>query len=123
MNRSTFLAIDHVQLAMPQGEEPAARGFYAGILGMEELPKPPNLAARGGAWFASGSVQLHLGVENEFRPAKKAHPALRCSDYDALLQRLAAANVTATPDEEIPGVRRCYIHDCFGNRMELIEGE
>ena len=80
---------------------------------MEELPKPPRLAARGGVWFACGGVQLHLGVENGFRPAKKAHPALRCGDYDALLQRLAEAKVTVTPDSQIPGVRRCYIEDIF----------
>jgi len=113
-------AIDHVQLAMPRGEEEKARAFFVGLLGMHELAKPPVLAARGGCWFASGGVQLHLGVEGDFRPARKAHPALRCSDYDAMLKRLRAASVTVTDDEVLDGVRRCYIADPFGNRIELI---
>lgn len=105
---------------MPEGQEEAARAFYAGVLGMTELPKPPRLAARGGAWFASGGVQLHLGVEKEFRPAKKAHPALRCAEFDTIINRLTAANIEVTSDEEIPGVRRRHIHDCVGDRLELI---
>lgn len=123
MKTPHFLAIAHVQLAMPVGQEEAARAFYAGVLGMTELLKPPKLAVRGGLWFASGDVQLHLGVEKEFRPAKKAHPALRCAEYDELVTRLRAANFEVTPDEEIPGVRRCHIHDCFGNRLELIAAD
>ena len=121
MADSPFSAIDHVQLAIPVGGEAMARGFYRDILGMTELPKPEQLAKRGGCWFASGSVQVHLGVESDFRPAKKAHPALRCRDYDGLTSRLRAAGVEANEDDNIPGVRRCHIADPFGNRIELIE--
>ncbi len=120
MDESPFIAIDHVQLAMPAGEEEAARGFYRDLLGMAEVPKPAELAKRGGCWFESGSVHLHLGVEMDFRPAKKAHPALRCRDYEALTSRLRAAGVEVKPDDNVPGVRRCHISDPFGNRIELI---
>jgi len=116
-----FSAMDHLQLAMPVGGEAMARDFYRDLLGMTELPKPAELAKRGGCWFASGSVQLHLGVESDFRPAKKAHPALRCADYDGLTSRLRAAGVEVKEDDNIPGVRRCHIADPFGNRIELIE--
>jgi catechol 2,3-dioxygenase-like lactoylglutathione lyase family enzyme len=119
---SPFTAIDHVQLAMPVGAEDAARRFYSSLLGMTEIPKPTELAKRGGCWFQSGEVQVHLGVEENFRPAKKAHPAFRCGDYDALVSRLQAAGVEVTDAEEIPGVRRCHVHDPFGNRIELIAG-
>jgi catechol 2,3-dioxygenase-like lactoylglutathione lyase family enzyme len=115
-----FSAIDHVQLAMPAGTENQARAFYGTLLGMDELPKPPELAKRGGCWFASGSVQIHLGVEADFRPARKAHPALRCSDYEALTRRLRAARIEINDDNNVPGVRRCHISDPFGNRIELI---
>jgi len=115
-----FSAIDHVQLAMPAGAEETARGFYRDVLGMSEIPKPAELAKRGGCWFVSGNVQVHLGVEIDFRPAKKAHPALRCQGYDALTSHLRAAGIEITDDETIPGVRRCHICDPFGNRIELI---
>jgi catechol 2,3-dioxygenase-like lactoylglutathione lyase family enzyme len=115
-----FVAFDHVQLAMPLGQEDKARAFYHDLLGMSELPKPPKLAKRGGCWFASGEVQIHLGVEPDFRPAKKAHPALRCRDYEALIAQLRQAGVDIVPDDNNPGVRRCYVHDPFGNRIELI---
>ena len=113
-------AIDHLQLAMPPGEEDKARAFFVGVLGMQELAKPPVLAKRGGCWFQSGGAQLHLGVEKDFRAAKKAHPAFRCANFDALLTRLKAAGVAFTPDENVDGVRRGYIEDPFGNRVELI---
>jgi catechol 2,3-dioxygenase-like lactoylglutathione lyase family enzyme len=115
-----FSRIEHVQLAMPPGEEERARAFYRDLLGMEELPKPSELARRGGCWFASGDAQIHLGVERDFHPARKAHPALRCLDYERLTVRLRAAGVRLIADDTIPGVARCYIHDPFGNRMELI---
>lgn len=115
-----FVAIDHVQLAMPPGGEAKARTFYGELFGMTEIEKPAELAKRGGCWFASGSVQVHLGVEEEFHPAKKAHPALRCGDYDGLMSRLRAAGVEVAEDRNIPGVRRCHVFDCFGNRLELI---
>ena len=116
-----FTSIDHVQLAMPASQEDLAREFYAGLLGMKEILKPKELAKRGGCWFESGSVQVHLGVERDFRPARKAHPALRCSDYPAMLDRLRSADVTVDEPNDIPGVRRCHIHDPFGNRIELVD--
>jgi catechol 2,3-dioxygenase-like lactoylglutathione lyase family enzyme len=120
MAHPPFSAIDHVQLAMPVGGEDTARQFYAGLLGMAETPKPAELAKRGGCWFQSGSVQIHLGVENDFRPAKKAHPAFRCRDYKACVERLQGAGVEISRADDIPGVHRCHIHDPFGNRIELI---
>ena len=89
----SFVAIDHVQLAMPPGEESTARRFYADVLELPELPKPPQLAARGGCWFGGEGVQLHLGVEQDFRPARKAHPAIRCAGYETLLAKLKSAGV------------------------------
>ena len=116
-----FLAFDHVQLAMPAGEEPRARVFYVEALGMDELPKPADLAARGGAWFASGPVQLHLGVETPFAPARKAHPALRCADLAGLLARLEAGGVPVTMGGTFEdGATHAYVNDPFGNRLELI---
>jgi catechol 2,3-dioxygenase-like lactoylglutathione lyase family enzyme len=115
-----FSAIDHVQLAMPGGGEEQARAFYGEMLGMTEVAKPAELAKRGGCWFTSGAVQIHLGVEADFRPAKKAHPALRCVDYDGLVARIRDAGLEITDDDSIPGVRRCHILDPFGNRIELI---
>jgi catechol 2,3-dioxygenase-like lactoylglutathione lyase family enzyme len=115
-----FHAVDHVQLAMPRNEEARARAFYAGALGMVELPKPGPLAVRGGCWFASGDVQLHLGVEDDFRPARKAHPGLRCTDYDALLERMRAHGIDVREDAVVPGARRAFVDDPFGNRIELI---
>jgi len=104
---------------MPGGREDDARAFYVGRLGFLELPKPPVLAARGGCWFQFGVVQVHLGVETDFRPAQKAHPALVVSGLDELV---AAADLAARWSEEIPGTRRCYVDDPFGNRLELIAG-
>ena len=115
-----FLAIDHVQLAMPPGAEDTARAFYSGLLGMVEIPKPAELAKRGGCWFQSGEVQIHVGVEENFRPARKEHPALRCADYDQLLGTLREADVPMHEANDIPGVRRCHIYDPFGNRIELV---
>jgi catechol 2,3-dioxygenase-like lactoylglutathione lyase family enzyme len=115
-----LVAVDHVQLAMPPGGEAAARGFYAGLLGLEERPKPPVLAARGGCWFSNDQVTLHLGVEDDFRPARKAHPAVIVADLDDLCDTLAAAGLGVQPDDAVPGVRRCYVDDPFGNRIELI---
>lgn len=118
----TFLStIDHVQLAMPKGEEAKARAFYGEVLGMKEMEKPPVLARRGGCWFSSGAVQIHLGVEDDFRPAKKAHPAFRTAARAALRTRLAAAGYSVIDDDAIPGTKRFYTADCFGNRIEIIE--
>jgi catechol 2,3-dioxygenase-like lactoylglutathione lyase family enzyme len=111
---------DHVQVAMPPGEEAAARAFYADLLGMTELPKPPILAARGGCWFTSGIAVLHLGVEASFTPARKAHPALLVEDLDGLATTLTGAGYACTPaDGEIPGSHRFHTHDPFGNRIEF----
>jgi hypothetical protein len=112
--------LDHVQLAMPRGAEGAARAFYAGLLGMTELPKPPVLATRGGCWFAAGAAVLHLGVEDPFSPARKAHPAFLVDDLDNLQAELTAVGHDCVrTDGEVPGVRRFHTHDCFGNRVEF----
>ena len=112
--------LDHVQVAIPVGGEESARAFYGGLLGMVEVPKPPALAARGGCWFESGSAVLHLGVEDPFTPARKAHPALLVSDLDALAATLAAAGSSITrSDGELPGIRRFHTSDPFGNRLEF----
>jgi catechol 2,3-dioxygenase-like lactoylglutathione lyase family enzyme len=113
--------IDHVQLAMPAGGEDDARAFYDGVLGIPEKPKPPHLAARGGCWFAAAGVELHLGVEDGFRPARKAHPALLVDDLAALVRRLGEAGVDVVEDEPLPGYDRVYVADPFGNRLELLE--
>jgi catechol 2,3-dioxygenase-like lactoylglutathione lyase family enzyme len=109
--------IDHVQVAAPPGCEEEARAFYGGLLGLAELEKPPALRARGGVWFALGKgQQLHVGVEQEFVPARKAHPAFAVDDLDALAARIG----DVTWDEELPGVRRFYAADPFGNRLEFL---
>lgn len=115
-----YLSIDHVQLAMPKGMEDGARAFYRDILGMEELQKPPELEKYGGCWFASGDVQIHLGVEADFRPARKAHPGLTCSEYDKMLAHLRKHKIVVREDN-LPGQRRAYVDDPFGNRLELME--
>jgi catechol 2,3-dioxygenase-like lactoylglutathione lyase family enzyme len=114
-------ALDHVQLAMPPGGEDAARAFYAGLLRLAETPKPPNLAKRGGVWFAAGTLRLHLGVEQNFRPAAKAHPAILVRGLPALVEHLNAAGVATVTDEPLPGYDRAYVNDPFGNRVELLE--
>jgi hypothetical protein len=114
-------AVDHVQLAAPAGSEPALRRYYVDILGMTELPKPPVLAARGGCWFQAGPVQLHLGIEADFRPAKKAHPGLRVTDIEAFAERLEAHGAQVHRDADLPGHRRFYSCDPVGNRLEFLE--
>jgi len=114
-------AIEHVQLAMPAGQEDIARRFYAGLLGIPEVPKPPELAQRGGAWFEAGSVKVHLGVEADFRPARKAHPGLLVRNLGALVEKLRGAGVEVTEAEPLPGYNHVYIADPFGNRIELME--
>lgn len=112
--------LDHVQVALPRGGEARARTFYGDLLGMTELAKPEALAARGGCWFASGSAVLHLGVEEPFAPARKAHPALLVDDLDALQNQLAGAGYECTrADGQIPGIRRFHTFDPFGNRIEF----
>ena len=116
------MRLDHVQLAIPKGSEALCRAFYCDLLGWREVEKPPILAARGGLWLDIGEGQVHLGGEDDFRPARKAHPALLVEDLDALAQRLQNAGVTVTFDEAIPAVRRFYANDPVGNRLEFIEG-
>jgi catechol 2,3-dioxygenase-like lactoylglutathione lyase family enzyme len=121
MQERPFTRFDHVQLAMPKDGEELARAFYGDALGMSELPKPAELAAGGGLWFASGDLQLHLGVDPEFRPARKAHPALRCSNFEVLTGRLRALGIAVgVPEPFHDGSRHAYMHDPFGNRIELI---
>jgi catechol 2,3-dioxygenase-like lactoylglutathione lyase family enzyme len=115
------LGIDHVQMAMPKGSEDRARGFYGEVLGMKEIPKPQALAGRGGCWFAAGAARVHLGVEEDFRPAQKAHPALVVEGLDEILERCRAAGLRTKPDAEIDGRRRVHVYDPFGNRLELLE--
>ena len=118
---SGVVGLHHVQLAAPAGSEDVLRAFYGGLLGLPEVAKPPVLAARGGVWFRSAGVELHLGVEERFRPARKAHPGLLVDDLDALAGRLEAAGVEVVPDGDLPGFRRCYVADPVGNRLELLE--
>ena len=117
----TVIAIEHIQLAMPLGREEEARAFYAGLLGMAEVPKPAHLAVRGGVWFEAGGVKLHLGVEEGFRPARKAHPAFVVADLEELVGRLRAAGREVVKDQPLAGWQRVYTADPFGNRLELME--
>ena len=114
-------ALDHVQLAMPPGREDEARAFYAGLLGIPEVAKPPNLACRGGCWFEQGALKVHLGVEAEFRPARKAHPAFLVNDLAATAAALAVAGHPIHADEPLAGYERAYVDDPFGNRIELMQ--
>ena len=118
---SPSVRLHHVQLAIPTGGEEQARAFYAGVLGMSEIDKPIELAKRGGCWFRSGELELHLGVEEPFSPARKAHPGIEVDDLEALRARLEGAGNDATPDDLLPGFRRIYTSDPFGNRLEFLE--
>ncbi|MEO5974024.1 MAG: VOC family protein [Ilumatobacteraceae bacterium] len=112
--------IDHVQLAMPRGGEDEARAFYGQMLGIHEVPKPPHLATRGGCWFEDRDLKIHLGVEENFRAALKAHPALLVEDLGSLIIKLTAAGI-AVEAEELAESSRVYTYDPFGNRLELME--
>jgi hypothetical protein len=119
------VGLDHVQVAAPAGCEGEARRFYGDILGLEELPKPPLLAGRGGVWFRAGAHELHVGVMDDFRPATKAHPAFRVQSVETLEElaaRFAARRVEVTwaQPEEIPGTTRFHVVDPWGNRLELV---
>jgi len=115
--------VHHVQLAMPAGAEAAAEAFYSGLLGLPRVAKPPHLERRGGCWFRSALLEIHLGVEEPFEPARKAHPAFVVADLPALRRRLLAAGHAVETDEPLPGFDRCYTKDPFGNRIELLEPE
>lgn len=113
--------LDHVQLAMPPGREVEARAFYGDVLGINEVPKPPHLAKRGGCWFEQDALKIHLGVEADFKPARKAHPALIVSDLSELVARLETRGYHVVEDEPLEGYNRRYVDDPFGNRIELME--
>lgn len=120
------MRLHHVQLAIPAGGEDRARAFWSDLLGLDEVAKPPALAARGGCWFRSGDLELHLGVEEPFAPARKAHPGILVDDLDDLddlVDRLAAAGVEARSDDLFPAHRRVYVDDPFGNRLEFLQAE
>ena len=121
-NNMSILGIDHIQLAMPAGGEEKARGFFINLLGFHEIPKPAELAKRGGAWFEAGTVQLHLGVEADFRPARKAHPAFLVDDLEGLIAKVQSAGFeTDTTQPPLDGYKRAHVFDPFGNRIELME--
>ncbi len=113
--------IEHVQLAMPAGGEDRARAFYKEVLGIAETPKPANLAKRGGCWFERDDLKIHLGVEADFRPARKAHVALLVTDLPMLREKLSTAGYALKEDEPLVGYQRIYVDDPFGNRIELME--
>ena len=114
--------LDHVQVAAPPGSEAEARAFYGALLGLSEVRKPPELAARGGVWFACGPQQLHVGVTPDFAPATKAHPAFAVDGLDQLAARLVSSGAEVRWDTDLPGVARFYVADPWGNRLELLAG-
>jgi catechol 2,3-dioxygenase-like lactoylglutathione lyase family enzyme len=118
---SQVAQIDHVQIAAPQGCEEAARDFYGILLGLKEIEKPAVLRARGGCWFQCGAQQLHIGVEHDFRPARKAHPAFAVFNLDKLRQDLIDRRIAVVDDNDLPGERRFYAEDPWGNRLEFMQ--
>ncbi|KKD40998.1 VOC family protein [Bacillus sp. FSL L8-0167] len=118
---SNFFGIDHVQLAAPKGSEEKARLFFGEILGMKEIPKPSNLAKRGGVWFQCGHHQLHIGIQEHFQAAKKAHPAFLVRSLSELKEALLKYHIRISEDEPLEGANRFYVEDPFGNRIEFLE--
>ena len=114
-------AIDHVQIAIPPGGEDLGRAFFGDLLGLKEIPKPAGLKSRGGCWFDLGDVQLHLGVEDDFRPARKSHVALRTDSLQELRGRLRGAGYDVRDGEPVDGRARFFTNDPFGNRIEFLE--
>ena len=121
--RSDFrpIGLHHVQIAIPAGGEDAALAFYGDLIGLRQIAKPANLAGRGGVWFTTATLQLHLGIDKDFVPAKKAHVALEVADLARLRARLAAAGIETMEDEPLEGYDRFYVSDPFGNRLECLE--
>ncbi|WP_059105341.1 VOC family protein [Shouchella shacheensis] len=117
----SFTRIDHVQLAAPKASEDEARNFFSSILGMKEIPKPVNLSKRGGVWFQCGTHQLHIGIQEDFIPAKKAHPAFHVENLEALRERLINKGVEVKEGEPLEGAKRFYVNDPFGNRLEFLQ--
>jgi catechol 2,3-dioxygenase-like lactoylglutathione lyase family enzyme len=120
-NESFIVGLDHIQLAMPPGQESVADSFYCDVLGFQRMAKPSHLEKRGGRWFVSNGVQVHLGVEQEFAPARKAHPGLVVNSLEKLKERLEAAGVAIVLDTQILGFERFYASDPFGNRLEFMQ--
>jgi catechol 2,3-dioxygenase-like lactoylglutathione lyase family enzyme len=118
---TSLVGIHHVQLAAPPGAESLMREFYGGVLGLVEVAKPPVLAARGGVWFRAAGIEIHIGVEEDFRPARKAHPGILVRGLEAMARRLRAAGHDVRVDDLLPGFRRFYVDDPVGNRLELLE--
>ncbi|GGH87147.1 catechol 2,3-dioxygenase-like lactoylglutathione lyase family enzyme [Pullulanibacillus pueri] len=118
-----YKGIDHVQLAAPKGCEERARAFFGNLLGMTEIVKPAELAKRGGVWFQCGVQQLHIGVQEHFSPAEKAHPAFHVENIEALRQQLLTHGIQVKDDEALPGATRFYVNDPFGNRIEMLRRE
>jgi len=123
MGEARLEGLHHVQLAMPPDEEDTAVRFYAGVLGLEQVEKPSQLSPMGGVWFRSGDLEVHLGVEENFQPAHKAHPAFLVSGLDELRARIEEDGYRVVDSVQLEGFRRCYVRDPFGNRIELIEPE
>lgn len=119
----SFACIDHIQLAAPPGGEDKARLFYKGILGFEEIAKPALLQQNGGVWFKSSTIEIHIGIEEAFQPARKAHPAFRVNDITAFKQHIQQQNIKVKEDDRLPGATRFYMEDPFGNRLEFLEWE
>ncbi|HYK92475.1 MAG TPA: VOC family protein [Thermoplasmata archaeon] len=115
--------LHHVQVAAPEGSESEVRRFFGDVMGLTEIPKPAHLAVRGGVWFDCGAQQLHVGMDAEFHPAWKSHPAFLVSDLSALRKRLFEAGAEVFDDLPLPGFRRFYARDPFGNRLEFVEPE
>lgn len=116
-----FIAFDHVQLTMPAGSDAQAIAFFAGVLGLEKIPHPPTLLQNGGAWFRAGTVELHIGIEDDFRPVRKGHPAMVVDDLDEIARRCEDAGYDVSWDTRYPGFRRFYVRDPFGNRIEIMQ--
>lgn len=116
-----FKSIDHVQLAAPKGSEPIARQFFGEVLGFKEIEKPEALKKKGGVWFEFGNYQIHIGIEEPFAPAKKAHPAFQIENLESLKEHLTNKEINYIVDYDLPSANRIYIHDPFGNRMEILE--
>ena len=116
-----FKSIDHIQLAAPKGSEEQARTFFGEVLGFQEVEKPENLQKRGGVWFTFGNYQVHIGIEEPFSPAKKAHPAFLIENLESLKAHLTKSEVDFVVDEDLPGANRIYLNDPFGNRIEILE--
>lgn len=117
----SYHGLDHVQLAIPSGKEDVARKFYCDVLGMVEIEKPEDLKKRGGLWLQCGKHQVHLGIDQDFKPAQKAHPAIHVKNLGQLKQRILSKDIALSDDELLPGAKRFYVNDPFGNRIEFLE--